>query len=44
MADYSTIIAQIGDIISYCLPISILLGLIDRLMEMIIRAATGKGD
>lgn len=41
--DYQNIIDQIADIIQYCLPIGILIGLIERLMRMVIRAATGRG-
>ena len=42
--DYQNIINQIGQIVQYCLPLAILIGLIERLMSMIVRAATGKGD
>lgn len=40
--DYQAIINNIGDIMDYCLPIAIVIGLIERIMKMIIRAATGK--
>ncbi len=40
--DYQVIINQIGEIMEYCLPIAILIGLIERIVSMIIRAATGK--
>lgn len=43
--DYQLIINEIGEILQYCLPLGILIGLIERLLSMIIRAATGKaGD
>lgn len=43
--DYQLIINQIADIMSYTLPISILIGLIERVTQMVVRAATGKaGD
>lgn len=40
--DYQIIINQIGEIMQYCLPIAILIGLIERVVSMVIRAATGK--
>lgn len=40
--DYQTIINQIGEIMQYCLPIAILIGLIERVISMVVRAATGK--
>lgn len=40
--DYQLIIDQIGEIMQYCLPIAILIGLIERVVSMVIRAATGK--
>ncbi len=40
--DYQEIINQIAIIVKYCMPISILIGLIERLVRMIVRAATGK--
>lgn len=40
--DYQNIINLLGEIIQYCLPLGILIGLIERLMRMIIRAATGR--
>lgn len=40
--DYQVIIDQIGDIIQYTLPIAILIGLIERICNMVVRAATGK--
>lgn len=43
--DYQQLINQIAEIISYCLPIGILIGLIERLCSLVIRAATGRsGD
>lgn len=40
--DYQLIIDQIGEIMQYCLPIAILIGLIERVVSMVIRAATGR--
>lgn len=40
--DYQLIINQLGEIMQYCLPISILIGLIERVISMVVRAATGK--
>lgn len=40
--DYQSLIDQIGQIVAYCMPLGILIGLIERLMRMIIRAATGR--
>lgn len=40
--DYQLIINQIGEIMQYCLPIAILIGLIERVVSMVIRAATGR--
>lgn len=43
--DYQLIIEQIGEIMSYTLPLGILIGLIERVTSMVIRAATGRtGD
>lgn len=43
--DYQVLINQIGQIIQYCLPIGILIGLIERLCGLVIKAATGRsGD
>ena len=42
--DYQSVVNAIGDIMQYCLPLSILLGLIERLMDMVVKAATGRGD
>ena len=41
--DYQTIINQIGEIVAYCMPLGIIIELIERVMEMVIKAATGKG-
>lgn len=40
--DYQVIINQLGEIMQYSLPIAILIGLIERVTQMVIRAATGK--
>lgn len=40
--DYQTIINQLADCIQYSLPIAIMIGLIERVCGMVIRAATGK--
>lgn len=40
--DYQQLINQIGEIVSYCLPIGILIGLIERLCSLVISAATGR--
>lgn len=40
--DYQIIIDQLGEIMQYCLPIAILIGLIERVVSMVIRAATGR--
>lgn len=40
--DYQLIIEQLGEIMQYCLPIAILIGLIERVVSMVIRAATGR--
>lgn len=40
--DYQLIIDQLGEIMQYCLPIAILIGLIERVVSMVIRAATGR--
>lgn len=42
--DYQEIINQIAEIIKYCLPISILIGIIERIIKMVVRAATGKEE
>ena len=42
--DYNTIVQGIGECIQYALPLGILIGLIERIMGMVIRAATGRGD
>lgn len=43
--DYQTIIEQLGEIMKYCLPMAILIGLIERVSSMVVRAATGRsGD
>ena len=43
--DYQLIITQIGEIMNYTLPLGILIGLIERVSSMVVRAATGKvGD
>lgn len=43
--NYQVIIEQIGEIMSYTLPLGILIGLIERVASMVVRAATGKaGD
>lgn len=42
--NYQPIINQIGEIIQYSLPIAILIGIIERIIRMVVRAATGKED
>lgn len=43
--DYQVILNQIGDIVEYTLPLAITIGIIERIIRMVIRAATGKtGD
>lgn len=43
--DYATIFDYIGQMIKYAMPISIAIGLIERVVRMVVRAATGKaGD
>lgn len=43
--NYQQLINQIGEIVQYCLPIGILIGLIERLCNIVIKAATGRsGD
>lgn len=42
--DYQSVINVIGEYMQYCLPLSIILGLIERLMDMVVKAATGRGD
>lgn len=45
MLDYQLIIDEFGEILNYCLPLSILIGLIERVVRMVVRAATGRsGD
>lgn len=40
--NYQIILEYLGEIIKYCLPISIAIGLIERVVRMVVRAATGK--
>lgn len=40
--DYQAIVTQIGEIVKYCMPMGILIGIIERIMRMVIHAATGK--
>lgn len=40
--DYQQLINQIAEIVQYCLPLGILIGLIERLCSLVIRAATGR--
>lgn len=43
--DYQLIIEQIGEIMTYTLPLGILIGLIERVASMVVKAATGRaGD
>lgn len=41
--DYQAIIDLIGEAIQSAMPLGIIIGVCERLLEMIIRAATGKG-
>lgn len=40
--DYQAIIDVIGEIMQYCLPVAITIGLCERLISWIVRCATGK--
>ncbi len=40
--NYNLIIEQLAECIKYCLPISITIGLIERVCNIVIRAATGR--
>lgn len=40
--DYQAIIDTIGEVMKYCLPVAITIGLCERLTSWIVRAATGK--
>lgn len=42
--DYQPIINQIAEIVKYSMPISILIGIIERIIRMVVRAATGKEE
>lgn len=43
--NYQLILSYLGDIVKYSMPISIAIGLIERVVRMVVRAATGKaGD
>lgn len=43
--DYSLILEYLGEMIKYSMPIAIAIGLIERVVSMVVRAATGKvGD
>lgn len=41
--DYQAIIDLIGEAVQIALPLGIIIGVIERLMDMIIKAGTGKG-
>lgn len=40
--DYQEIIDQLAEIVKYSMPLSILIGLIERVIRMVVHAATGK--
>lgn len=43
--DYQNITNSLADVINYCLPMAIYIGLIERVIRMVIKAATGRtGD
>ena len=41
--NYQLILEYLGEIIKYSMPISIAIGLIERVVDMVIKAATGRG-